>query len=132
MRGEDKGQPVVVEPGVYDLLIDFDWPGNVRELENTVSRAYVLRSDADRLQRIDFDFMFGKKAVGRLSHAEALSRSGGSAVQFLANRPLAEIEQEAIRQTIQACGGNKKSAAKALGIAEKSIYNKIKKYGIDL
>jgi len=52
--------------------------------------------------------------------------------EFLANRPLSEIEQEAIKQTILACRGNKKAAAKALGIAEKSIYNKINKYEIDL
>jgi len=132
-EGDENGRALAVDPGVYDLLMDFDWLGNVRELENTVSRAYVLRSDSDRLQRIDFDFMFGNEAVGKPSDGEAIRPSSGiRAVNFLADRPLAEIEQEAIRQTILACGGNKKAAAKALGIAEKSIYNKIKKYGIDL
>ena len=76
-EGDDKGRPLAVDPGVHDLLMDFDWPGNVRGIERTVSRAFVLRSDSNRLQRIDFDFMFGNKAVKRLSHAEALSCSGG-------------------------------------------------------
>lgn len=129
---EEKGKPVAVDQNLYDLLISFDWPGNVRELENSTARAYVLRSDSDRLQCSDFDFIFGKKKVRGQMDAEPTVLSAGTTLSFLANRPLAEIEQEAIKQTILACGGNKKAAAKALGIAEKSIYNKIKKYVIEL
>lgn len=129
---EGRSRSLNIEPGVYEFLLGRDWPGNVRELENTAARAYVLRAAQDRLQRVDFDFLLGERKTDDKPGESKNPRSLGSVGEFLANRPLSEIEQEAIKQTILACGGNKKAAAKALGIAEKSIYNKINKYEIDL
>ena len=54
-------------------------------------------------------------------------KSAASLPTGLSGLTLAEIEAEAIRQTLEACQGNKSEAARRLGIAEKSIYNKIKR-----
>ncbi|MCB0320933.1 MAG: hypothetical protein KDD60_08400, partial [Bdellovibrionales bacterium] len=62
---------------------------------------------------------------------EAFSSSAERSSVSLAGLPLAEIEERAIRETIQLCEGNKKTAAEMLGISTKSIYNKIHRYGIE-
>lgn len=49
----------------------------------------------------------------------------------LAGRTLSEIEKMAILQTLRHVRGNKAKAARELGISEKSIYNKLKRLGID-
>jgi DNA-binding NtrC family response regulator len=49
----------------------------------------------------------------------------------LAGKTLDEIEKQAIIETLAVLGGNKKGAAKMLGIDEKSIYNKMKRLGIN-
>jgi DNA-binding NtrC family response regulator len=48
----------------------------------------------------------------------------------LAGMTLAEIEKQAILETLEACNGNKAMTARTLGISEKSIYNKMRKHGI--
>ena len=48
----------------------------------------------------------------------------------LAGLSLAEIEKMALVQTLEHCNNNRSAAARMLGIAEKSIYNKMKKFGV--
>ena len=47
----------------------------------------------------------------------------------LAGIPLRELEKSALIQTLRACGGNKAETARQLQITEKSVYNKLKRYG---
>ncbi|MGL5095549.1 MAG: helix-turn-helix domain-containing protein, partial [Planctomycetia bacterium] len=60
----------------------------------------------------------------------AISAPAAAAPPSLAGRTLAELERQAIIDTLAACGGNKKAAARKLGIDEKSIYNKMKRLGV--
>jgi len=120
----DGFEPPVVEVGVFDLLDEYSWPGNIRELENSVARAYALRQRPDRMQMRDFQQLL-KQADGAAPPPE----SGGGGYE-LARKTLAKIERDAICATLDACGGNKSEAARELGIAEKSIYNKIKRHGL--
>jgi len=46
-------------------------------------------------------------------------------------RPLAEIERDAILHTLQAVSGNRRRAAELLGIGERTLYDRLKKYGVD-
>jgi len=123
----DTGNIPNVESSVYRLLEGANWPGNIRELENAVARAYTLRGNEDCLETKDFGFLSS-------SDSKSYSKNGfREEMSFqLAGKTLAEIESEAIKETIVACGGNKSEAARTLGIAEKSIYNKIKKYDLSL
>lgn len=100
------------------LLSDFTWPGNVRQLENAIERAFVLRIDEDLIDVDDIpdDIKSGDSSV-----------QGGAS---LVGMTLDEIEREAIIQNLKACGGNKAQTARRLGITEKSIYNKMKRFGI--
>jgi DNA-binding NtrC family response regulator len=48
----------------------------------------------------------------------------------LAGLSLEHVERAAVIQTLQLCGGNKAETARRLGISDKSVYNKLKAYGI--
>jgi DNA-binding NtrC family response regulator len=50
--------------------------------------------------------------------------------QFLAGRAVAEVERHHIRVTLELVGGNRHKAAKAMGLSERTLYRKIKEYGL--
>ncbi|QDU61725.1 Transcriptional regulatory protein ZraR [Planctomycetes bacterium Pan216] len=113
-RGQD---PFVLREGAREKLVQHRWPGNVRELENVLERATAFATDRE----IDVDDLgFAADVVS------APPGEGGR----LAGRTLEEIERQAIVETLEWAEGNKKQAARTLGIDEKSIYNKMKRLGI--
>lgn len=112
--------PMCIEEEALGLLYRHHWPGNVRELENVLERAAAFcQDDTIRPSELIFD------------HISSLTQPEESiSTQSLANRPLVELEKQAILETLAACNGNKAMAARNLGISEKSIYNKIKRLGL--
>ncbi len=98
------------------LLSDYAWPGNVRELENAVERAVVLtRStviDEDALPR-------------EVRDAETHSTTGGATLSFAVGTPLSDIEMRVIKETLRHTRGDKRLAAKLLGIATRTIYRRL-------
>ncbi len=101
-----------ITPRALEALMEYDWPGNVRELENTISYAVVMCRD----DKIDVKHL-PPEISGEVIHTEK-------------PRTLREIEREAIIQALASTGGNKKKAAELLGISTKTLYNKIKEYGL--
>jgi two-component system, NtrC family, response regulator HydG len=106
-----------------DALLAHDWPGNVRELRNVVHRAYVL-SDPP---------VIGPKAVQSvLGNVPKIARAGGQpVVQVTVGESLAEVERRLLQKTLEFAKGNKRKAAELLKISLKTIYNKMKQYGIE-
>jgi DNA-binding NtrC family response regulator len=95
-----------------DLLAGYHWPGNVRELENVIERAVIL-CETDR--------------VG----AEDLSIPSLAAVSELGTNPsLEEMEKNYILRVLKESNGNQSKASQLLGIDRKTLYLKLKKYGI--
>lgn len=117
----DGSPPPAIQPDVPAALAALPWKGNVRELENAVIRACTLRANADSLGPDDFIEL----SSGAPMEGEQNLQSG-----FPVGQSLAAIEKLAIEATLEMCDNNKAKAARVLGIAEKSIYNKIHKYGI--
>lgn len=116
-HGERFGiEPTMPGAEVITQLKDYPWPGNVRELENFVVRWLSL----------------GKEALSALDKREALSFDTGDIGRRWLSMTMAEIEAEVIQMVLQDCGGNKTLAAKRLGLARKSLYNKMNRYGIEL
>ena len=95
-----------------DNLKNYDWPGNVRELENVVERAVVL----DRDGRIDADDLPEHIVSGS---------SEGRLITIPLGTSLEEIEQTVLHETLKMTQGDKKLAAKLLGIATRTIYRKL-------
>jgi DNA-binding NtrC family response regulator len=96
-----------------ELLIGYQWPGNVRELENVVERAVILcESDV----------------IG----PEDLSIPSSAAIADIGSNPsLEEIEKTYILRVLKEAGNNQSKASQLLGIDRKTLYLKLKKYGIN-
>lgn len=94
------------------------WPGNVRELKNVLTLAAAV-SESEVLEPRDL-VQFNTKR-NREPTLDGFP---------LAGRTLDSIERNAIKQTLEDCKGNKTHAAKALGIASSTLYDKLKKYDL--
>lgn len=96
------------------------WPGNVRELKNVIERAAVL-SDGDE---IGPEHLMIQRRIARPA-AEGMEASGATIRIPPGGRRLEEIEQEAIRATLEITGGNRKAAAEILGIHRHTLARKL-------
>jgi two-component system response regulator HydG len=106
-------------PEARSALLRYDWPGNVRELRNTIESMVLLaRSSTLGIEDVPETIRAGAAA----GHA----RGGAD----LAGRSLAEVERDLIRENLKAFGGNRERTAKVLGIGERTLYRKIKEYGL--
>ena len=112
-----------ISPDAFQKLLDYSWPGNVRELQNAIEYAVVLaRQGIIGVKELPTEIQLPPE----LQQAElsALPRSG---VQTLD-----DVERTAILQALAECRGNKKKAAELLGIQRPTLYNKMKRYAIEL
>lgn len=113
----------VCDPAAVVALQRHSWNGNVRELENVLERASAFCEN--NTITLD-DLAFPGSIMPLDSPAETPDTS-----QNLAGSTLENLEKQAILDTLQATGGNKAEAARRLGISEKSIYNKLKRFGLE-
>ena len=101
-----------------DMLISYHWPGNVRELESCVERAVILSQDA---------VIHGHHLPPTLQTAEA----SGTVHRGTLDETLAAVERELIIESLKNARGNKAKAARALGITERLMGLRVRKYAID-
>jgi DNA-binding NtrC family response regulator len=96
-----------------DKLLKYNWPGNVRELRHTIEKAVIL-CESDILKPEDF----------LISHS--------SQKPFLEQKPLtfAETEKQALQIALNNNNGSVLKAAKELGLARQTMYNKMQKYNL--
>jgi DNA-binding NtrC family response regulator len=112
-----------ISPEAFQKLLDYSWPGNVRELQNAIEYSVVLaRQGMIEVKELPAEIQLPTA----LQQAElaGLARSG---VQSLD-----DVERTAIIQALAECHGNKKKAAELLGIQRPTLYNKLKRYAIEL
>jgi len=107
-----------IAPDALDVLGAYDFPGNVRELENLIERAYAMGA-RDQITLADLPTL--TKAPVPL---QATSTSGHPIPT------LAEVEKELILRALDTFKGDKEVAARALGISRRTIYRRLKEYGM--
>ena len=93
-------------------MASYPWPGNLRELSNVVKRAVLMTKGG----RISLDVM-----------AQCMEDTTQPAPTALHDE---HDERQRIARALTAAGGNKSKAALLLGIDRKTLYNKMRKYGI--
>lgn len=110
---------VTADDRAIDWILRRPWYGNVRELKNVLRCALLF---------------VGDDKVLTTRHLEAVpQQTDGSYLERLplAGIPLERIERVAIHQTLAYSGGNKMQAARTLGIAVSTLYEKLKRYSVD-
>ena len=100
------------------MLQAHDWSGNVRELANVLEHAVIL-SDGEQISPEDLPRSLSRKAGGS-------SVSGGAEVSFgQHSQTLREMEDQMILHVLEKHSGDKPAAANELGIALKTLYNRL-------
>ena len=110
----DLGRDVIgIDDKASERIASYAWPGNLRELNNVMRRATLL-------------------AKGKHIGLSELERSMAPSTP---TEPLAlhdeQTEQQRIEAALRATGGNKSKAAQLLAVDRKTLYNKMKRYGMD-
>ncbi len=102
-------------PEALEALNRYDFPGNARELENLIERAYAMG------------------ARDQITLADLPSLASGMAAPAIASGAipqLADIEKDLILRALAFYRDDKEAAAKALGISRRTIYRRLKEYGM--
>lgn len=107
-------------------LLSYDWPGNIRQLRNTIESMLVM--DTDGL--LDVDGLPAEIAQLAGGADEEGEHTGPSGADSLIGRPLDEVEKYYIQRALDLTDGNREEAARLLGKGERTIYRKIKEYGL--
>ncbi len=97
---------------VVEFMLNYDWPGNVRELENMIERGVVLSKD---------------KAITLAEFPQELTNPAQSK-----GKTLEALERNHILKVLDETSGNIARTARILGIHRMTLYNKLKKYDINV
>ena len=107
-----------ISSAAMGVLTKYYWPGNVRELSNVIEAVVVEVED----RPIEVEDLPERIRGG----SELVPASAGGMVGLT----MAQVERLMIERTLQATGGNREQAAKVLGIGTRTLYRKIKEYGL--
>ncbi|WP_233581152.1 sigma-54 dependent transcriptional regulator [Acidipila sp. EB88] len=128
--GKEYGKSFELSDDALRVLDEYDWPGNVRELENALERSCSFASGTvvqlgdmpTNLQDFRMQQRHATTPLRAVLEAAAVSAPGVTS--------LAEMEKQAILDTIRRLNGDKLQAARLLGIGKTTLYRKLKEYGI--
>jgi DNA-binding NtrC family response regulator len=110
------------------VIFAHSWPGNVRELENAIEQAVVM-CDGDKLlaAHLPLEIRQVAERAGGGAPGAPLAAAGVGPLE----RVLEAAEETAIRAALDRFAGNKSRAADELGISRVTLYNKLRKYGME-
>jgi two-component system, NtrC family, response regulator AtoC len=119
--GRREGAIKRASPAALARLSEYRWPGNVRELRNVLQRAWVMTTGAE----------IGDQWLPRDVLAETappVPLTGK--LEVAVGTPLAAMERQMILATLEHFGHQKERTAAALGVSLKTLYNRLKDYGL--
>jgi len=103
------------------FFISYSWPGNVREMENLIQRAIILE---------DTDTVREETVKGLISNNTTRAGNGSAGVKERVEAIKSEEEKKLIIEALAEARWKRMEAAARLGISRKSLFNKMKKYGL--
>nr|WP_276912761.1 sigma 54-interacting transcriptional regulator [Aneurinibacillus aneurinilyticus] len=109
-----------IEQEAMDALLSYSWPGNIRELRNVLERALYVKHDS---------FIAIQDFPAEFLEATPVSEQSGEGAGTL-KQAVEQAEALAIRRAIMEAKGDKRIAAKRLGISKSSLYAKLVRYQI--
>jgi DNA-binding NtrC family response regulator len=122
-RFAKKGSKAVdgITSAAAQRLLAYDWPGNVRELQNCVERAIAMTE----FQSITVEDLPEALREPRRTPPSTRNSDTGEVLR------LEEMERRYILQVLEHLGGNRTAAAKTLGLDRKTLYRKLKSFGLE-
>ncbi len=126
---KSKSKTKRISPAALQVLMNYDWPGNVRELEHVIEGATVL-SQTDTIEPGDLWVNAGLQSSAKSPGEPALAVPVGGENGAEEMISLDEVERVHIEKVLRKNGFNRVKSAQILGITPKTLYLKIKKYGI--
>lgn len=143
--GQELGRPGLKMDSTFITALErARWSGNVRELANTLERAVILAEGSSLHAGLLPPEILGSAASAttdsridpRANTAPSQAKVGARPAEPPAPassaslKTLEALEQDAIKQALEQLGGNRKQAADALGIGLRTLYDKLKRYGL--
>lgn len=128
-----------IDKEALNKLMEYDWPGNVRQISNCITKAVVIANKhsithEDIQLSISLPFEENKDYVsyipGNNNNNNNNNNNKNKKEKEESSSSLIDLEITAIKQMLNKKNGNKKEAAKALGIGRSSLYWKIKRYDL--
>jgi len=115
-----------LDPAMMNIFAKYHWPGNVRQLRNVVLTSLILGTGS-KLSLADVSWLFDE--LQPRSQENTLSVSNGqTSLSELSGMPLEQVERQVILDTLDNTGGNQTKAAKILGISDRTLRSKIRRY----
>jgi two-component system, NtrC family, response regulator AtoC len=99
-------------------LMSYSWPGNIRQLKNVITNAVIL-SDGDEISSLD---------LGEEGAIEEIALDGD--LHATVARYATDLERRIVRSVLAHSGGNVSRTAARLGISRKTLYEKMRRYGL--
>ncbi len=147
-----------LDPTMMEIFANYDWPGNVRQLRNVVLTSLLLGTGPvlsladvswlfDELQPLPQHNIKGESSTGGIvktgglgdgsyprmeDHRQAslddATRRNPQSATSVGGIPLEELERQAILETLRQTSGNQTKAAKVLGISDRTLREKVRRY----
>jgi two-component system response regulator AtoC len=118
-----------IDPRAAEAMMVHDWPGNIRELRTVISRSRAL-TDGPVIGLAAIQSVLGGASARRETGGFELGRDK-EIVLVRVGDSMADVERRLLHRTLEFARGNKKKAAEILKLSLKTIYNKVKEYGLE-
>jgi len=130
-----------LDPIMMDMFAKYHWPGNVRQLRNVVRTCLILGT-GQTLSLADVSWLLDATPIGNTplqQHGLCRAPKNNTTAAFsntcrpgddsgLGGVPLEQVERQAILDTLHQTAGNQTRAAKVLGISDRTLREKIRRY----
>jgi transcriptional regulator with GAF, ATPase, and Fis domain len=124
---------VRMSPAALHTLMGYDWPGNIRELQNVIERASVMSDGIIETAHLPIE-------IGETAHLRGILPADGneagnaseSCERMSIDDQMREMEKSMIEEALRRTDGVQVRAAELLGINQRSLWHRIKKYEIDV
>ncbi|MBI4000145.1 MAG: nif-specific transcriptional activator NifA [Candidatus Omnitrophica bacterium] len=122
---EENGKQIKrVSDEAWEYIMNYSWPGNVREVENAIERAVVMcKGEVIGREHFPFDLQANIKPV------DSALVGQNSEIQNL-SLAVEGLEKQLLSRALEKSGGNKRKAAKWLGVTERILGYKVKQYNL--
>ncbi len=124
------GKDLKMTSELYDFLMNYGWPGNVREMQNLVERMVILaEGDHITLKDIPANIQSPALHVSKRGRLDLVAPAKGMA--HVGSKSLSEIEKEEVKAALIRNGWVQVRAARELGLTQRQMGYRIKKYGLN-